>query len=72
MPKYINKNNVIEALISVPQTYDEDNPFSYDHGWQLKLLIGFQQDGFPNWIIIDYNSEEECKEAIKKLELTEI
>lgn len=72
MPKYINKNNVIEAVISSPQEYDKDCPFSYDHGWQLKLLISFQQDGFPNWIIIDYNSEEECKEAIKKLELTEI
>jgi len=35
-------------------------------------VLGGYLGGYPNWIIIDYNSEEECKEAIKKLELTEI
>lgn len=73
MPKYINKNNIIEASISEPyQNCGESWDIIESHGWRLILVVGFQQDGYPNLIKIDYNSEEECKEAIKKLDLTEI
>lgn len=73
MSKYINKNSVIEASISEPyENCNESWDISESHGWRLVLVIGFQNDGYPNLIKIDYNSKEECLEAIKKLDLVEL
>lgn len=73
MSKYINKNSVIEASISEPhENCNEYWDISESHGWRLVLVIGFQNDGYPNLIKIDYNSKEECLEAIKKLDLVEL
>lgn len=73
MSKYINKNNVIEASISEPyENCNESWDISESHGWRLVLVIGFQNDGYPNLIKIDYNSKEECLEAIKRLDLVEL
>lgn len=73
MSNYINKNNIIEAYISEPyENCNESWDVSESHGWRLVLVIGFQNDGYPNLIKIDYDSKEKCLEAIKKLDLVEL
>ena len=71
MVNYINRNNVIQSTISEPIDSDE-NFYGISHGWQLRLIVGFQSDGMPNWVVIDYNSKDECVKAINKLKLTEL
>ena len=71
MVNYINRNNVIQANVSEPIN-SEDNIYGISHGWQLRLIVGFQSDGMPNFIVIDYNSKDECVKAINKLNLTEL
>jgi subtilase family serine protease len=71
MVNYINRNNVIQAIISEPIS-SEDNIYGISHGWQLKLIVGFQSDGMPNFIVIDYKSKDDCVKAINKLKLTEL
>ena len=71
MVNYINRNNVIQASISDPIDSD-DNIYGISHGWQLRLIVGFQSDGMPDWIVIDYKSKDECVKAINKLKLTEL
>jgi hypothetical protein len=72
MKSYINKDKIIQAFIVKPTEYDKDCPFSVEHGWQVKFLISFSGDGYPNFIVIDLQSEDECLECIKKLDLIEI
>lgn len=73
MLRYINKNKIIEASISEPyENCNESWDISESHGWRLILHIGYQCDGYPNLIKIDYDSKEECLNAIKKLNLTEL
>lgn len=73
MLRYINKNKIIEASISEPhENCNESWDISESHGWRLILHVGYQYEGYQNLIKIDYDSKEECLNAIKKLNLTEL
>jgi hypothetical protein len=71
MKNFINKSKVYQAFVTKP-CLAEDNSYGISHDWKLTLIVGFQSDGFPNLIYVDYKSEEEVLEAIKKLDLIEL
>ena len=70
--QHINPSKVYEASISEPVVYDSENPFCNPHGWQVLLTVGFQYDGLVNRIVIDRESEGDCKKIIDSLGFIQI
>jgi hypothetical protein len=46
--------------------------FTQTHGWQVVFIVGFQQEGYPNKIIVDRDTKESCELLISDLSLTKI
>lgn len=71
--KFINKKKIVCADIFPPNT-NSGEPWdnSTTHGWQLCLVTGYSDSGYPYTIVIDLGSEELCYLMAEQLGLTEI
>jgi len=69
---HINKHKIIEAFYLEPYSPDAEMPFGEKHEWRIVLIVGFHQDGYPNKITIDKETEKECIDFINSLNLTPI
>ena len=72
MKNFVNANKIIEAYIAEPYNNTEQTWHSDSHGWQLILVLGFLENGYPEKRAIDLASESECIELAEKLGLTNI
>ena len=68
--QFINTSRVIEAVIVEPHTNEEVFDSSPSRGWQIWLIVGYQSDGYPNKIVIDRNSEQDCLDFCNELSLS--
>jgi hypothetical protein len=66
--KYINRNNVVEAIVIEPRSITDKYSRPIVNGWQLKIITNDNH----YTIIIDYDSKDQCVKAINKLKLTEL
>ena len=67
--QFINANKIIEAMIVEPRINDEVLDSCPTRGWQVWLIVGYQSDGYPNKIVIDYESEQMCLNACNEFGL---
>ena len=72
MMKYINSNKIITADILEPyinsgEVWDIGNT----RGWQVSFIVGFNE-GYPNCIVVDRETKEECIKLTQILGLTPI
>lgn len=67
--KYINANKIIAADILEPYTNSGENwDTGSTRGWQVSFLIGYR-DNYPDCILVDKDSKEECIKLIENLGL---
>ena len=63
--KYININKIIAADILEPyQNSGESSDIGNTRGWQVSFFIGYR-DGYPDCILIDKETKEECIKLIE-------
>lgn len=66
--KAVNRDKIIEAQIIEPYENDPTIPIDGNtHGWQVALIVGYTNEGFPIKMIIDKESEYECKQFMYNL-----
>ena len=73
MKQFINKDQILEAYVSEPNTNSGENwDISETHGWRLVLVMGRTNEGYPINVTIEKESELECTEKAIKLGLTSL
>lgn len=63
----VNKDKIVEAFYLEPYAPDSEMPFGEKHEWRIVLICGRLQDGYPNKITIDKNTEKECVDFLNNL-----
>ena len=73
MKRFVNTSKIIEAFISEPYE-NSGEPFDMGntHGWEVILITGYTQDGYPNKITISEESEIDCIKKLNKLGLVQV
>ena len=67
--QFINTDKIIEAIIVEPYTNDEVFDSCPTRGWQVWLIVGYQHNGYPNKIVLDFESEQMCLNACNEFGL---
>lgn len=68
--KYINVNKIITADILEPyKNSGESWDMGSTRGWQVSFLVGYR-DGYPDCIIVDKETKEDCIKLIESFGLS--
>jgi len=73
MSQFVNTDKIIEAFISKPyENSGEPWDLGNTHGWEVVLVTGYNNEGYPYKITIPEESEIDCIKKMNKLVLIQV
>jgi len=70
MIHFVNRDRILEAYIVKPyKNCGESWDIHPSNDWNVVLVMGYLQDGYPNKITMSFKSELECIDKINELGL---
>lgn len=69
MEKYINADKIITAVINEPHKQSSEHwDISPSHDWQLVLIVGYTEEGYPIKEIVERKTLEELRIILGKVQ----